>query len=120
MPAKNGGRPQATGASPQARLVALKPWISPDRFILTGASISIGRSNKPRPELAIRVKGIMTVSREHAIVRYTEDQYILYDTSGNGTFVNGRQISGPYILKHDDVIGLGIPEPHLRFETFAD
>ena len=41
-----------------------------------------------------------SVSAHHAEVRYENGRYILYDIgSTNGTFVNGRRISGPNMIK---------------------
>ncbi len=41
-----------------------------------------------------------SVSAHHAEIRYENGRYILYDRgSTNGTFVNGRRISGPNLIK---------------------
>ena len=49
-----------------------------------------------------------TVSRRHAQVTKVSGQYFVEDLgSGNGTFVNGKQIAGRAQLAHDDRIKLG-------------
>ena len=49
-----------------------------------------------------------TVSRRHAQVTKVDGQYFIEDLgSGNGTFVNGKQIAGKAQLAHDDRIKLG-------------
>jgi hypothetical protein len=49
------------------------------------------------------------VSRLHARIRLEEGQYILYDLgSKNGTFVNGRLVTGPYILQDGDEIQIAL------------
>lgn len=49
-----------------------------------------------------------TVSRRHAQVIKANGQYFIEDLgSGNGTFVNGKQIAGRTQLAHDDRIKLG-------------
>ncbi|MFM9966516.1 MAG: SpoIIE family protein phosphatase [Planctomycetaceae bacterium] len=49
-----------------------------------------------------------TVSRRHAQVTKVNGEYFVEDLgSGNGTFVNGKQIAGKAQLVHDDRIKLG-------------
>ncbi len=49
-----------------------------------------------------------TVSRRHAQVTKVDGNYFIEDLgSGNGTFVNGKQIEGKAQLVHDDRIKLG-------------
>jgi pSer/pThr/pTyr-binding forkhead associated (FHA) protein len=56
------------------------------------------------------------ISRQHARIAREGPRYVLYDLdSANGTFVNGRPLARPHPLKHRDTIGLGDPEPLLRF-----
>jgi pSer/pThr/pTyr-binding forkhead associated (FHA) protein len=48
------------------------------------------------------------VSAHHAEVRYEAGRYILYDRgSTNGTFVNGRRISGPNMIKGGWTVKVG-------------
>ena len=57
-----------------------------------------------------------TVSRRHAHVFREEDGYYIEDLgSGNGTFVNGKQIEMKTKLKHEDRLKLG--PMLLRFES---
>jgi DNA-binding response OmpR family regulator len=49
------------------------------------------------------------VSRYHARIRRTDSQYILEDLgSKNGTYVNGRQVTGPYTLQDGDEIQIAL------------
>ena len=55
------------------------------------------------------------VSRRHAEIRRSNDQFVLVDLSSyNGTFVNGARISEPTPLYNDDCIQLGINGPKIR------
>lgn len=96
---------------PAARLVALADDVAPAEFHLTGAEHSVGRSSGcdivvPR----------QTVSRLHARVVREGPRYLLHDAgSANGTFVNGRQLTGPHLLGNRDTIGLGAAGDLLRF-----
>ncbi len=48
------------------------------------------------------------VSRHHARLVFSAGSYLIEDLrSTNGTFVNRRRISGPQMLAHGDLIGLG-------------
>ena len=49
-------------------------------------------------------------SRTHAVLELdANDQLAIWDTgSTNGTFVNGREISGPQVLTHNDQIRIGL------------
>jgi pSer/pThr/pTyr-binding forkhead associated (FHA) protein/uncharacterized RDD family membrane protein YckC len=49
-----------------------------------------------------------SVSRSHAIVEKKEDGYYLVDkNSSNGTFINGKKVTGTNKLSHQDKINLG-------------
>ena len=49
-----------------------------------------------------------TVSRRHAIFRRVESSWIVEDTgSTNGTWVNGRRITGPTAISAGDHVSLG-------------
>src|SRR5262249_8926669 len=56
----------------------------------------------------------MGVSRRHLSVTPVRNGYLLRDESANGTLVNGRPVSGGYLLGHGDVLRLDKEE--LRFE----
>ncbi len=69
------------------------------------------------PECQIQLNSNM-VSRKHARVVKNGDQYVLEDLgSGNGTFLNGKKIEQPIVLKHEDRIKLG--PILLRFESLV-
>ena len=46
------------------------------------------------------------VSRHHATLQRTAQGFCIQDTSSNGTFINGRKISGTYELKIGDCINI--------------
>jgi uncharacterized protein (TIGR02996 family) len=68
-----------------------------------------------RPEITIgRVNGndiVLprgNVSKRHARCVYKDDRYILVDLkSTNGTYVNGRKITSPMVIREDDRIAIG-------------
>lgn len=98
-----------------ARFTALNPNIQPAGFTIEADVCLIGRSLSCQIVVALPV-----VSRLHATVERDElDRYHLSDSnSANGTFVNQQPhpIVKTHMLKNGDVIGLGSPEPVLRFE----
>jgi ABC transport system ATP-binding/permease protein len=58
------------------------------------------------------------VSRRHAEIRRQNGVYFLVDLgSFNGTFLNGRRITGGEVLNDNDVIELGPAGPSLRFRA---
>jgi len=72
-------------------------------YTLTGVETTIGRL----PECTIQVQSNM-VSRQHAKLVQRDGAYVLEDlSSGNGSFVNGQQITEPTPLKHDDRVKIG-------------
>src|SRR5262245_52977440 len=99
--------------SAPAKLLALdgNTAVSPAEYILPVACSTIGRAETcelvvDRPE----------VSRLHATIEREGRRYLLRDAgSENGTFLNGRRMLRPLHLNHRDVIGVGGPEPLLRF-----
>jgi pSer/pThr/pTyr-binding forkhead associated (FHA) protein len=50
------------------------------------------------------------VSRRHAVVKPGRGGFTLTDESANGTFVNGRRMTGAQALTHGDVVGIGTEE----------
>jgi len=47
-------------------------------------------------------------SSEHALITLRERQWWLEDrNSRNGTLLNGRQVTQPVVITHDDIIGIG-------------
>jgi hypothetical protein len=93
------------------RLMAMSALVQPNEFSLTAGRCELGRSSTRDV-----VASIPTVSRLHAVIEQREERYWLYDAgSANGTFVNGQSIGEPHLLTDGDTIGLGGPEPLLRF-----
>ncbi len=80
-------------------------------FDLNGDEIVVGRL----PECEVHLDSNM-ISRKHARLRRNGASIVLEDLgSGNGTFVNGRRITGAVTLQHNDRIKFG---PLLvRFES---
>jgi pSer/pThr/pTyr-binding forkhead associated (FHA) protein len=50
------------------------------------------------------------VSRRHAMVKPGRGGFVVSDESANGTFVNGKRMTGAHALKHGDVVGIGTEE----------
>jgi hypothetical protein len=92
-------------AEPQKTLRANFADVQPQQFNLTRAGCTIGRALDCGVVLARPF-----ASRMHADIVFDGHYFVLRDNdSANGTFVNGRQISGAHKLKHGDQIGFGDP-----------
>ena len=50
------------------------------------------------------------VSRRHALVKPGRGGFTVTDESANGTFVNGKRMTGVQALRHGDVVGIGSEE----------
>jgi pSer/pThr/pTyr-binding forkhead associated (FHA) protein len=50
------------------------------------------------------------VSRSHAVVKPGRSGFTVTDESANGTFVNGKRMTGAQTVKHGDVLGIGSEE----------
>jgi DNA-binding response OmpR family regulator len=101
----------ADPSRPPARLVALSASARPSEFPLEAARCELGRSTLRHVVIALD-----TVSRLHAVIEQRQERFWLADAgSTNGTFVNRQPITEPHLLKDGDEIGLGGPEPLLRF-----
>ena len=76
----------------------------------------IGLGRHPLSDVRFDAERDLDVSSRHAaIVRKTEG-FVLQDLgSRNGTFVNGKRVSGDTLLKDGDVIGFGASGPALEF-----
>ena len=95
-----------------AHLIALHEDVQKGEYALREDSYTLGRSSNCQIVVERSV-----VSRLHAKIEREGPRYVLSDTqSANGTFVNSQQLQGPYLLKDDDLIGLGEPAALLRFE----
>jgi DNA-binding response OmpR family regulator len=99
---------------PPAQLITLDDYLAdvqPAEFSLDNDVTTIGRS-----AICQIVVQRQLVSRLHARIERVEPRYVLHDAgSANGTFVNGRRITEPYILTNRDTIGFGAPAGILRF-----
>jgi pSer/pThr/pTyr-binding forkhead associated (FHA) protein len=61
------------------------------------------------------------VSSAHALIISNGEGYTVKDLSSrNGTFVNGERISEPRLLRHGDVIGLGLSKLTFRLSDQGD
>ncbi|HET9387621.1 MAG TPA: FHA domain-containing protein, partial [Gemmatimonadales bacterium] len=76
----------------------------------------IGLGRHPLSDVRFDAERDLDVSSRHAaIVRKTEG-FVLQDLgSRNGTFVNGKRITGDTLLTNGDVIGFGANGPALEF-----
>jgi pSer/pThr/pTyr-binding forkhead associated (FHA) protein len=73
-------------------------------ILLSDTSITIGRLQDSDVSLADRL-----VSRRHAVIQKERGQWMIRDAgSRNGTFVNGKRISDPHILRDGDEIQIGL------------
>ena len=85
-----------------AGLIVLKGPIPGEKFIIKKSVFSIGRS----PESDILLDDI-TVSRQHAVIEKSGQDYILKDLGSlNGTYLNG-EIINEAALSHSDKIQIG-------------
>jgi hypothetical protein len=72
-------------------------------FTLGAKDVSIGRS---QDNDIVLTEG--KISRRHAKVHHSDEGFVLSDlNSSNGTFVNGKRITRPVILKENDEIAIG-------------
>lgn len=95
-----------------SKLFALSEDVQPSEYTIETDICTIGRS-----QICQIVVPLKIVSRLHAKIERAGPRYLLYDSnSGNGTFVNGRQIHEPHWLTDQDLIGLGAHTPLLHFE----
>ena len=89
-------------------------WVDPkteetQEFVLTeGSTASIGRTENN--DICIPEQH---VSRQHAVINYRDGIFMITDLgSANGTFVNDRQLDGPFPLASGDEIRLYVPVLH--------
>ena len=84
-------------------LVTIKGPIPGQRFTLLGDSALIGRQ-----EDATIYLDSLAVSRQHARIHCHGGEYFIEDIgSSNGTFLNGRRITQPVLLRDRDQIEVG-------------
>jgi pSer/pThr/pTyr-binding forkhead associated (FHA) protein/S1-C subfamily serine protease len=83
------------------------------------AFINIGR----HPDCTLRFDADkdLDVSARHASITLTGSLYVLRDLgSTNGTFVNGRKLTGDHVLATRDVIRFGLNGPQVEFTPITD
>ncbi len=94
------------------RLIALFKSIQPDEYVMVADVCTIGRSLT-----CDIIVPAGSVSRRHARIERRGTHYFLCDAgSSHGTFVNGRRIQEPHLLRDQDLISLSSDAPVLRFE----
>jgi uncharacterized protein YkwD len=100
-PALTAKRPEPK-ANYELRLIGLGD-LSPREHPLGASHISVGSDREN--DLVIAHS---TVSRKHAILRQDAGRYTIADLeSTNGTFVNGRRLKQPVLIKPGDEISFG-------------
>ena len=84
----------------------------------TSAKAYIGIGRHPLSDVRFDTERDLDVSTRHAAVVRRGDAYIVQDlNSKNGTFVNGKQITGDTPLADGDVVGFGKDGPALEFRA---
>ena len=92
----------ASGVAPAAKLVLMGAAGAVAEFALVQISV-LGRSTSATVRLADR-----EVSRKHSQIDVEGADYVLRDLgSSNGTYVNGKRIFGPTVLKENDEVVVG-------------
>lgn len=86
--------------------------------IFSQAHISIGRH--PQSELRFDADQDLDVSSRHASVTLVGEFYVLRDLgSTNGTFVNGKKLTGDHMLASRDLIRFGPSGPQVEFTAIG-
>jgi len=86
------------------RIIMKEGPLAGQEFPLQQDEFIIGRASSS--DIVIDSPG---VSRRHARIHRTSDGYVLEDLgSSNGTYVNLRRLTGPYLLQPGDAIRLGV------------
>ncbi|HTG18061.1 MAG TPA: DUF3616 domain-containing protein, partial [Blastocatellia bacterium] len=105
--------PHDAAAVPDARLRVLLPTGDLFDRDLGHSDIQLGKG--PRNDIVVADPA---VSSAHAIIHYENGQYSIRDLgSRNGTFVGGERISEPHVLRHGDVVGLGLSKLTFRLSS---
>jgi S1-C subfamily serine protease len=87
--------------------------------IFSQAHIGIGRH--PQCELQFDADKDLDVSSRHAQVTLNGSLYVLRDLgSTNGTYVNGKRLTGEHVLASKDVIRFGLKGPELEFAAIME
>ena len=96
-----------------ARLVAMSDGAG--KVISIGDALRFGRH--PEADCVIAQERA-EVSKAHAVILRKGSLYVLSDLqSTNGTYLNGKLLSGPTPLSHGDTITLAVDGPSFRFEN---
>jgi len=92
---------------PEVKLIDTMGVSGQKEYRLSTGLTQIGRvKGKESPGVSHIVINKKSVSRHHAVIEYRNHAFWLMDQgSGNGTTLNGQQISEERRLKHGDVIG---------------
>jgi S1-C subfamily serine protease len=78
----------------------------------------IGLGRHPLSDVRFDTERDLDVSSRHAAIVRKPDGFVLQDLgSRNGTYVNGRRITGDTVLADGDVIGFGTNGPALEFHA---
>ena len=78
----------------------------------------IGLGRHPLSDVRFDAERDLDVSSRHAAVVHKGESFVLQDLgSRNGTFVNGKRITGDTPIKDGDVIGFGPTGPALEFHA---
>jgi S1-C subfamily serine protease len=86
--------------------------------IFSQAHLGIGRH--PQSELRFDPDQDLDVSSRHASITLVGDFYVLRDLgSTNGTFVNGKKLTGDHMLATRDVIRFGPSGPQVEFTAIG-
>ncbi|MEW8958501.1 FHA domain-containing protein FhaB [Moorella humiferrea] len=103
-PASRGKSRQKTIGRPILTVVETKsPGIKKGEKYFLGENITIGR--EPGNDIVIED---LHVSTRHALITRRGDEWHLIDLkSTNGTYVNGRFLTGPHILRPGEEIRIG-------------
>ncbi len=100
-------------AAARARVVEIAGGAG--RVIPVGDALRFGRNAEANCVIA---QDRTEVSNAHAVILRKGSLYVLSDLqSTNGTYVNGKLLSGPTPLNHGDTITLAVDGPSFRFEN---
>ncbi|MBQ8227574.1 MAG: FHA domain-containing protein [Clostridia bacterium] len=89
--------------APKVKPALFIDTVNSDEYPVTHWETSIGRSNSCDISL-----GFETVSRFHAVLTKQKKGWVITDTlSKTGTYVNGKKIKEPTVIKNGDVLIFG-------------
>lgn len=89
--------------APKVKPALFIDTVNDDEYPVTHWETSIGRSNSCDISLNFE-----TVSRFHAVLTKQKKGWVITDTlSRTGTFVNGKKIKEPTVIKNGDVLIFG-------------